>query len=221
MGFGNIEKQLGPEGNGVAVVSDFFHTHELEEVKREIFDPSKVTWRDKHDLYKNKRGLTIVENHEIFALKMSHGDSSYANKIPHAVELASKTRRFITSLSPIFPSLFGWNIDELSFHRYDKPDVGLSFHKDDTPFVGVIALIGIEGECEMQVREGDEITSYQALPGELTLVRAADLIPNAEGDLRPEHGVYNLTTPTRTSMILRDNKNPDKQIKGYDYENWP
>jgi hypothetical protein len=109
-----------------------------------------------------------------------------------------------------------WEADELSLHRYDDPDLGLSLHKDNLRFTGVIAILSLEGKADLATDE----KVYSAKPGDLLLLRAPGLL-NVPGDHRPEHSVVNLRTPTRTSMMLRANKRPNEQIKGFSYDNWP
>lgn len=208
-----------PDGIGAEIIEGFASQGEVEAVLTETKDPARVEWLDEHDVYENKRGITIVQNHFSYALKLSAGDQSPLESLPQTVALYQKTERFINGLSRIFPSLATWQADELSFHLYDHKDVGLSMHKDNARFTGLIAIVAIDGECDLVITHKGENIPLPVRPGDLSLLRAPGLI-NAKSDLRPEHSVQNLRTDTRLSMMLRANDRPLESIKGFRFNNW-
>lgn len=216
-----------PEGLGVEIIEGFVSETELEAIYDETQDPEKVDWIDVHSVYTNKRGLTIEQNHYAFALKLSAGDQSPLGRIPETVGLYKRTQDFITSLSSIFPNLAGWEADELSFHLYDDKEVGLSRHRDNPQFYGLIAILAIDGECDLVITEEDEEnhaieeSALHVCPGDLTLLRGPGLIDvGPDFEVRPEHSVQNLGSDTRLSMMLRANSRPEKKIEGFHFNNW-
>lgn len=208
-----------PEQLGVKIIEDFVSAAEIEEVLSEAQDPDKVQWLDVHDTYVNQRGLTIVQNHFAFALKLSRGDQSPLDLLPATVALYRRTERFVKSLSTVFPSLVAWEADELAFHLYDDQDVGLSLHRDNKRFVGLIAIVAIDGACDLVVSHQGEDVVAPVSPGALSLLRAPGLI-DADIEVRPEHSVRNLRTPTRLSMMIRANSKPAEFVEGFVYNNW-
>jgi alkylated DNA repair dioxygenase AlkB len=191
----------------------------IEACQAELQDPERVAWRDAHSTYINKRGLTIVQNHDVYALKLSRGDQSRLDRIPNLAQLYSYMHRYIRHLGRVLPGLAGWTPDELSLHRYDDAEVGLSFHKDNLRFTRLIGILSLEGECTLAVRRDGAEQAFDAEPGDLMLLRGPGLVDSAE-DLRPEHAVVALRTPTRTSMMLRENSRPDERIPGFEFDNW-
>ncbi len=213
--------ELGPNSNGVLHLPRFVGGVMLRNMQMEAEDPTRVAWHDNHNTYVNKRGLTIVQNHDVYALKLSEGDQEPLRRIPHLVSAAHRVTSFIQRIDA-FPGLETWKPDELSLHRYDDPELGLSFHKDNQRFVGVIAILAVEGVCRLLIRkspEDDEVHEYVIGAGDLVLLRAPELYETEE-DIRPEHSVGSLLTPTRTSMMLRDNNKPRERVAGFRYENW-
>jgi len=215
----SYEALIRPDGLGATIIRDFANPEEIAAVLAESKNPEKVDWHDSHDTYENQRGLTIVQNHYSYALKLSAGDQTPFDAIPSTVALCRRTQRFINSLSPIFPSLADWQPDELSLHLYDDQDVGLSKHRDTLRFTGLIAIIAIDGTCDLAITHNDEEIPILIEPGDLSLLRAPGLI-DCDTEVRPEHSVQNLRTPTRLSMMLRANNRPTEAIKGFHFNNW-
>ena len=148
--------------------------------------PQRVQWLDAHEVYKNNRGLTIIQNHFTFALKLSEGDQSLLEQLPETVALKERTQRFINDLSTIFPSLANRGADELPFHLYNDKEVGLSRHRDNMRFIGLIAIIALSGECDLVITHKGEDIELSVIPGDLCLLRAPGLIDSA-AEVRPEH----------------------------------
>lgn len=209
---------IDPGKDGVVIIKEFTAAANLSDISAELADPERIAWRDNHSTYVNKRGLKIVQNHDTFALKLSDGDQSMTERMPAVMRNARSIQVFIQRLGIIFPSLDNWEADELSLHRYDAK-LGLSRHKDNARFIGVIAISALEGECDLEVSNDAGTTAYPTHPGDLIMLRAPGLIDSDE-DLRPEHAVVNVRTPTRTSLMLRANNRPDETIPGFHYENW-
>lgn len=160
-----------------------------------------------------------MQNHDVYALKLSWGDQTPLMRIPNLVAVAQEAREYVNSLGLVLPSLDGWKPDELSLHRYDDPEVGLSFHKDNLRFTRLIAILSLEGICSLAVKLGVTEARYRTKPGDLVLVRGSRLTDD-DSDLRPEHAVVDLETPTRVSMMLRENSRPDERIPGFEFDNW-
>ena len=215
----SYEALSDPEATGLTVIKEFVGADERAEVLAETQDINKVQWLDTHETFVNARGLTIVQNHFTYALKLSHGDQSPLTLLRATNSLYKRTDHFVKALAPTFPSLASWQADEMSFHLYDTPEVGLSRHRDNARFVGVIAILAIDGECDLTVRHEETDVAYAVVPGDLCLLRAPGLIDTSK-EVRPEHSVGNLKTDTRLSMMLRANSRPDEAIPGFQFNNW-
>jgi len=138
---------------------------------------------------------------------------------------AQMIARFVRSLSGVFPSLTDWQADEVSMHRYDEPEIGLSRHRDNLRFWGLVVVLTLEGSSDFVVYEGADEHVFTVGPGDLALMRATNLTgdPNDkiyQAENNPEHGVVNVTTLPRTSLIVRDNLRPHSSVSGFIYENW-
>lgn len=212
----DLEVFSSPEHDGVIHIPNFIGEADLSEAQSEL---AQLPWRDTHDTYKNARGMTIHQNHDTYALNLARGPQGYLDKIPNIYGSARRVKNFINyALSDSLPQLSSWIPHELSLHRYDDAEVGLSRHKDHTRFIGVIAIAALEGECDLAIHRDGEDTLYPTEPGDLILLRAPGVYPEDQ-DLRPEHAVINLRTPTRTSMMLRSNAVPDEVIPGFSFDN--
>lgn len=215
----SYETLSDPRNSGAVIIENFADDFACAAVLAETRDPAKVQWTDDHETYVNQRGLTIVQNHFSFALKLSRGDQTPLHHMPATVALYQRTEKFVKSLADLFPSLASWQADELSFHLYDDAEVGLSRHRDNARFIGLIAIVAIDGECDLVITEDDKDTALSVTPGDLCLLRAPGLI-NTDQEIRPEHSIQNLRTDTRLSMMLRANALPDKPIQGFRFNNW-
>jgi alkylated DNA repair dioxygenase AlkB len=216
MEYSNLSNECA---NGVEIIRGYVGQEELVEVNNEINTPDKVEWLNAHEVYENKRGLKIIQNHDTFALKLNNADETFLDNLPKTKILYIRTENFIRSLNEYFPSLIGWTADELTLHLYDDKEVGLSRHRDNTRFIGLIAIISLDGICDLSIRHNEEDIDYTVKPGDLTLLRATDLI-ESDNEIRPEHSVINLQTPTRLSMMLRANSKPNELVPGFRFNNW-
>lgn len=221
-----IDQALDPGGIGTFVVRNVLDSEQVQLMQSEIFEPGRLQWREDRKPYHNDRHMLIIQNHMTSALKLTRGDAAMVERVPHMRALAANIQGLITSLAPVFPSLASWEADEMSVHRYDDQEVGLSFHKDNLRFFGLIAVLTVEGASDVAVL--DERNEPHYIPvgeGDLNLTRATGLYPstNEAGkpiNLCPDHGVYNLRTPYRTSFIVRANSVPNEPIPGFVYANW-
>lgn len=234
-----LEQDLGFEGPGVSklpgVVSESF----LADLLAEAANPDLVQWRDAGGTYVNVNGLTIVQNHEVFALKVQ-GDYEPIWQVPLMAQLGIEAEAFVQSLQPRYESLGTWQADEMSYHNYYDPSVGLSFHRDNLRFPGLIVVIAIEGEADFQVAERTPIRwetdpssgkkvvaewewhniyTIPTQPGDMVLTRAPGLLPGMNPSHRPEHAVMNAKVP-RKSFMLRANLRPRDRGYGFEYANW-
>lgn len=207
---------LDLERSGVLHVPGFLSPDELTNVHAEA---DTLPWHDNHSSFINARGLTIVQNHDVYALKLSQGDQRPLDSIPRIAAAGQKVTQLISEMSESIPTLKGWAPDEMSMHRYDDAEVGLSFHRDNRCFIGLIAIVSIDGSCDLAVKRGEAVTLHPAEPGDIMLLRAPGLV-ETDQEVRPEHAVINLRTPTRTSLMLRANNQPQRRINGFHFQNW-
>ncbi|MCA9309011.1 hypothetical protein KC973_01415 [Candidatus Saccharibacteria bacterium] len=237
-----VEHALGKDGPGAVRLPDVLDTDFLNDLVAELHDDSCVKWRDAGDTYVNGRGVQVVQNHDVFALKLSAGDQSYTEQVPLMNQLMCETEDFVQSLSDRYPSLDGWEADEMSYHRYYDPEVGLSFHRDNKRFHGVIVVITIHGASDFQVIdrtpvawEYDEASGRDMVsewhwgstytiptqPGDMVLTRATGLMPWMTVANNPEHAVMNVHDLPRISFMVRANSRASDTAYGFEYTNWP
>lgn len=235
-----MEHALSLEGPGVLRVEGALNEDFRQDLLTEIGDPNRVVLTDAGHTYINARGVEVVQNHTVFALKLSAGDPAPIQNVPHMRLLAAETEALIRSLHEPYPSLATWEADEMSYHVYYDTEVGLSPHRDNLRFYGLVAVVVMEGESDFQVldrvpvrleydpvRKRDVVVEWNirgiytipARPGDLILMRAPGLIPNMRSEDRPEHGVVNCKLP-RISFMLRANDKPDDTADGFEYYNW-
>ena len=211
----NYDELLHPARSGVLRVPGFIDDALLRSAQHDSYE---VAWRDVHSTYVNARGLTIVQNHDAYALDLVRGSHEPLKRLGSLAVVAAKVMDYVGELAQEIPTLKDWTPTEQSLHRYDDPDIGLSFHKDNLRFRGLIPIVTIEGSCDLAVRHPDGTVHYVATePGDLVALRAPGL--TTETDDRPEHAVVNLRTPTRTSMMLRHNNRPYDDLPGFDFDN--
>lgn len=237
-----VDSYLGPRSRGVFRIPGFIRDEFILELMAEMDDDRLVPWEDSGDSYANNRGVKIVQNHDVFALKLSAGDRAPIERVPAMSRLAVGTEVFIRSLSSEYPSLINWTADEMSYHRYYDKEVGLSYHRDNERFTGLIAVVVIDGESEFRVIDREEVSRkydeelgqevvdewfvhsefiIPTRPGDLVLTRATGLYPDMVQADRPEHAVVNVVVLPRISFMLRDNSRPDDTNYGFRYVNWP
>lgn len=231
-----IEHGLSFDGPGVVRLQGVLNEGFRRDLVEEIADDNRVHWRDAGGTYTNNRGIEIIQNHDVFALKLSLGDPAPIAEVPRMRQLAAEAEQFVQSLGEQYNSLSGWDADEMSYHRYYDQNVGLSFHRDNLRFPGLIVVISIDGEADFQVIERDPITddsgaiidwhwrstyTIPTKPGDMVLTRAPGLLPDMTPDDRPEHAVVNGRVLPRISFMLRANNRPNDQGYGFEYYNWP
>lgn len=237
----NLEHGLSYAGPGVARLSGAVAPHFLDQLLQEMDDPKAVQWRDAGGTYLNGRGVQIVQNHDVFALKLSDGDQTYVDRVPLMTQLMRESEQFVRSLGHRYPALEHWEADEMSYHSYYDAEVGLSFHRDNLRFNGLIVVIALEGECDFQVidREPsawtfDEVTGRNIVtewtwrstytiptkPGDMVLTRATGLLPEMTAQDNPEHAVMNVRVLPRKSFMVRANSKPHDKGYGFEYQNW-
>lgn len=236
-----IESALGADGSGAFGIADVVDPGFREALLAEIADPNAVKWRDAGEAYINGRGIEVVQNHDVFALKAG-GDLEPIWNVPLMGQLAIEVEEFVQSLQARYPSLEQWRADEMSYHRYYDPDVGLSYHRDNLRFTGLIVVITIQGESDFRVVDrvpvaseidrdtGRELVtewdvrnewSIHTTPGSMVLTRATGLQDWQTKEHNPEHAVMNVTDLPRISFMVRANSRPNDRAYGFDYFNWP
>jgi hypothetical protein len=222
MGISNEElSQLtDPNKMGVLYIEDFLDSRLLEAVRTELSDSPSVVWNDAHDTYRNQRGLTIIQNHDLFALKLGPVEDLSSGTTPSVAVATNRVHDLVDELAESVPSLAGWRANELSMHRYDVQELGLSTHRDNTRYFGLIAITALVGECAFETKYRHLRSNYHSKEGGIFLMRASGLI-DEPGELRPEHGVGRLFTPIRISLMLRHNTKPNEAIDGFEFNNWP
>lgn len=219
--YDKVVHDLSPFGSSIAIVREALDYNQLFYLHDEIHDPFAVQWRDNHKLSENKRG-TVIQNHDVFALKLSRGDQRKTFRVPRMRRLAANIGELIRGFSGSFPSLSDWQEDEMSLHKYDDQEIGLSTHRDHSCFVGMIAVMTLEGASDVLVSNEDDVPDTISVEeGDLTLMRAPGLYEPLPGkEIRPDHAVVNLKSNIRTSFIVRANNNPTEQVEGFEYDNW-
>jgi len=206
-----------PKADGIIKVANFLSPEELSDVNLEVNDPSKVFWRNSHETFVNKRGLTVTQNYDAFGLKLSKGDQTIYERLDAIHRARVKTQTFVRGLRGVLPHLINWAPDELSIHRYDKK-LGISRHKDHADYIGVIALLALQGKCGFAIYRGPITSIYPSEPGDLLLMRATG-VDGTTKDMRPEHAVIEISTRTRTSMMLRANLDPMQVLPKFNFAN--
>lgn len=236
-----IEAALGITGSGAFGLEGVITENFRQDLLREISDPHAVQWRDAGDTYINGRGIEVVQNHDVFALKAG-GDLEPIWNVPLMTQLAIEVEEFVQSLSDRYPALEQWRADEMSYHRYYDPKVGLSYHRDNMRFTGLIVVLTIQGESDFQVvertpksTEFDRDTGRQIItdwnvrnewaihttPGSMVLTRATGLQAWQTTVHNPEHAVMNVSDIPRISFMVRANSRPTDRAYGFEYVNWP
>ena len=236
-----MEHELGADGPGVVALSNVVDPQFLSSMLVEMANPAAVSWRDAGSTYVNGRGIEVVQNHDVFALKAG-GDFEPIWNVPCMAQLAIETEDFVQSLNGRYPSLEQWRADEMAYHRYYNPDVGLSYHRDNLRFTGLIVVITISGESDFQVVDRaplewtfDEATERELItawdvhnewviptkPGDMVITRATGLQSWMTKEHNPEHAVMNVRDLPRISFMVRANSRPADQKYGFTYNNWP
>ncbi len=216
-----IAECLGAHGIGSYVLHQAICRDYLESLP----DLSTIPWRDNHTTFKNKRDLTVIQKHDVYALKLRDGDQSVVAKSDFMRAIAYVIERFVQGLADEFPVLGEWHADEVSMHRYDQEDIGLSRHRDNLRFWGLVVVLTLQGSSDFVVYDGEVEHTTIVSPGSLALMRATNLVGDPsdiarQTNLCPEHGVVRVRELPRTSLIVRDNLLPQEAIDGFVYANW-
>lgn len=237
---------LGPAGFGAYNFSSAIDSQFLALLQQEIAQQvtTQENWSNPGGAFVNGRQVLVVQNHDVFALKLSGEvpgvDLATLEQVPLMIALTREVQRFVQTFGAQgLPNLTGWQADETSYHKYHKPD-GLTPHMDNARFPGVIAIAAIYGSSTFAVYDRKPLTygwdnelgqdvvtkwnikSKWALPtepGDLLLMRGTDLYDERGLDERPEHAVED-ATPGRVSMMVRDNSRPSDTNYGFKYLNW-
>lgn len=216
------DKLLGPGGEGALHIAGFLSPESYEWLRDEVV---RVPFGDAHSEYDNRRGLHIIQNHDLYALKKGIGDQQPFDHLTASLTTMYRIRHLVRSLaSSVLPGAAHWAPNELSFHRYDVAELGLSFHRDNVRYLGVVAIYSVEGECDFYTRVDEfdtEPVYHRVVANDLMLLRASRLLSVPQIDLCPDHMVGRLHTPTRTSMMMRQNSRPSDPVEGFDFNNWP
>lgn len=216
-----IAECLGVKGIGSYVMDKAVS----DEYLASLPDLSIIPWRDNHSTFENKRELTVIQQHDVYALKLLVGDQAVVAQSQFMRDIANEVERFVQGLSSEFPVLSDWRADEVSMHRYDQEDIGLSRHRDNLRFWGLVVVLTLQGSSDFVIYDGEAEHVSTVRPGSLALMRATNLIGNPSDKARqttlcPEHGVVRVRELPRTSLIVRDNLRPLEEIEGFVYANW-
>ncbi len=79
---GDLIDYLGPDGPGVAKFSNILSHETKNQLLEEMGDASRVHWWDAGESYVNARNIKIIQNHDVFALKLSAGDQELVDRVP-------------------------------------------------------------------------------------------------------------------------------------------
>lgn len=219
--FIDVAEQLGPDGSGYSLQAEAITRRYLEPALQELQE-APLPWWPQYNSFTNARGITVHQAFDVFAHKFSRGSQKILEHIPalHSLtDLVIATQ--VDPLAKVFPSLRGWEPDELSIQRYPRQDGGLSFHKDLARHTGVIIICSLTGEAELHVKTQTQIERVACHAGDVLLLRAPGLFETTE-DTRPEHAVSTVRgSETRISATLRANNKPNEPIPNFSYNNWP
>jgi hypothetical protein len=102
------------------------------------------------------------------------------------------------------PGCADWQPNETSIQRYHPGALGITPHLDLKRYRYLVAVITADGTAPFTIcknRAGDPVTTWQATPGSLVLLRAPGL--NHHDDGRPLHTVSGPTSGHRISVSYR------------------
>lgn len=211
----NTRNLIDPNSIGAVKIAEFLRSDVLDAAGKEL---GGLPWMDSRETYVNARGVTIVQNHDTFAIDLTVQDQSLLLECPAIKDVQHAVERYIGKLAKQLATLEKWKSTELSIHRYDAQE-GLSYHRDNKRFIGVVAIVSLQGESDLWIKRADDSEeAIETCPGDLLLLRAPGLIDDMGCEIRPEHAVH-LITPTRTSLMLRNNSRPQEPINGFRFNN--
>jgi hypothetical protein len=123
------------------------------------------------------------------------------SRLPEIAELTSRLETLLIHVhSPV------WRPNEATFTRYRGNRAGLSTHRDSRRYVGVVALVTLAGQADIEIladRCGPVLHRWCARPGDLCLLRG--WCPATRVDPRPFHRVGPPVGSTRLILALRQN----------------
>lgn len=103
-----VEQELGPNGPGVLKIGSLLKNEFRLELIEEMNDENRVHWWDAGGNFANKRDVKVIQNHDVFALKLSAGRQEPIRDVPKMHSLAKSTEKLVRSLSRYYPSLNDW-----------------------------------------------------------------------------------------------------------------
>lgn len=215
--FRDIAERLDYDGSGVVNIPRVVDSLTLRQLQEEA--DSQIYWRNVDDVFVNQRGVRIEQHFDAFALKLLQGDQRFIDASPTIKAFIGNIEGLTRGLAFFYPTLEEWTADEVAFHRYHHGNEGLSMHKDNLRHPGLIATFSLSGVARFDYKTQDGGTSWVIVSsGDLVLTRASGLL--GMDDLRPEHAVTEVYTPSRVSMTIRANTRPNEPIPRAEYDNW-
>jgi hypothetical protein len=212
---------LGPGELGAVVIENSVSPEVRAYLQRSVLG---LPWRSVHAQYTNDSGHEVDQRHGAYALKTSRGDQSPFVAHPYLRETADAMQRLIRGLSFGLPQLEAWEVDEVSSHYYDDPELGLSRHRDQSIFIGAIAIYTAVGEGDFAVYTNDRsnkqpVEIFKTKPGTLAVLRASS--PYSEKpNLCPDHAVLEVSVVPRVTIMARASRDPDVCLPGFTFDNW-
>lgn len=120
---------------------------------------------------------------------------SVANELEKMLTLSSKNEAHAVFETPL-------SFTEMAAHHYEISEIGIDPHRDESRYRNIIAICVIEGEGEFYTTT-EKINGVEkiihARVGDVIFMRAPGFM---NSDIRPIHGVRNITSP-RLSITFR------------------
>jgi len=215
-------EQLGPDGPGFYLVERLIPTQLLTEVNQDLELP--LDWFAQYNSFVNDRNVVVDQAFEVFAHKCSRGPQEFIDRLAGISKLGDLvTTELVEPLQMYFPSLTGWQIDEMVAQHYQDNIGELTWHMDLARHPCLIVICNVVGQATLKLRQlgsKSSETKVELAPTDVLMLRATDLF-DSQAELRPEHAVSQTSGEFgRTSVTFRANSQPDKQIRGFYYHNW-
>jgi len=216
-----VVHDLGPEGVGFSVLEELIPDGIVDQAYTNLDD--SLPWYEQHNSFRNRRGVMVHQNFEVFGHKLSRGSQEMLVHLPFIQALGHVvTTEVVEPLGEHFPSLQSWEADECVAQKYKDQEGYLTWHKDLERHPGIIVIANILGIGKLSARrhEHSKIHQTDLYPGDILLLRAPGLYP-AKLDVRLEHAVDTVHGPNgRISVTYRANLLPDEPIEDFHYHNW-